>query len=88
MKGAQQIVDYLAQFGFDPTLAVIERDRHGDQNAEGLPLYTVFVGAYESREQALPELDKLKEETRRRPFQEKAVFRDMFHDALVVRRRQ
>ena len=88
MKGAQQIVDYLAQFGFDRGLAVIERDRHGDKNAEGLPLYTVFVGAYESREQALPELDKLKEETRRRPFQEKAAFRDMFHDALVVRRRQ
>jgi len=88
MKGAQQIVAYLGQFGFDPTQAVIERDRHGDKNAEGIPLYTVFVGAYESREQAVPQLEKLKEETRLLPFQDKAAFRDMFHDALVVRRRR
>jgi len=88
MKGAQQIVAYLERFGFDPGQTLIERDRHGDQNAEGLPLYTVFVGAYESREAALPHLEKLKEETRRLPFQDKAAFRDMFHDALVVRRRR
>jgi hypothetical protein len=88
MKGAEQIVAYLEKFGFDRSQAVIERDRHGDKNAEGIALYTVFVGAYESREQALPELEKLKEATRESPFQEKATFREMFQDALVVRRRR
>jgi cell division septation protein DedD len=82
-EGAQRIIEYLREFGFQENL--VQTDPRGDRNAEGQLLHTVFVGKYFDRDEAERESDRLKRETRLRPYKGKEGF---FQDALVITRRR
>ncbi len=81
MKGAQGILEYLSLFGFDKPL--IEGDPQGHRNSYGEELYTVFVGHYTDRDEADRECERLRRETRARPYKGRPAF---FSDCLVITR--
>ncbi len=81
MEGAQRILEYLSLFGFEESL--IDRDPRGDRNAAGEKLYTVFVGRYFQKAEADRECQRLKKETRLKPFKNRE---DAFQDCLVITR--
>jgi septal ring-binding cell division protein DamX len=83
MAGAQSIVEYLGLFGFDKPL--IEGDLRGDRNASGEKLYTVFVGKYANEAEARRECERLKSETRQRPYKNREEF---FESSLVITRKR
>lgn len=79
--GAHGILDYLSLFGFEKPL--LEEDPRGDRSPQGDKLYTVFVGRYADRTMAQRECDRLKRETRARPYKNRPEF---FQDCLVITR--
>jgi hypothetical protein len=76
---AERILEYLGLLGFgDPRV-----EHKGDRHADGTKLYTVFVGSFEEEKQARRECERLRRETRRRPYRDRE---DFFADALVITR--
>ncbi|MBI4601123.1 MAG: SPOR domain-containing protein [Planctomycetes bacterium] len=81
--GAQRILEYLETFGFQD--GYLETDARGDTGSDGKPLYTVFVGHFFDERDAQEECDRLKRETRQRPYKSRGRF---FEDSLVLRRQR
>lgn len=78
MEGAQRIFDYLALLGFETTSMKEDRRR---SRPDGEKVYTVFVGRYADRGDADRECERLKRESRARPYKGKP---DFFANCLVV----
>ncbi|HVR75855.1 MAG TPA: SPOR domain-containing protein [Planctomycetota bacterium] len=82
-EGAQRILTYLDDFGFEDFL--LDPDPRGARDSDGRSLYTVFVGRFSDREEAQAECRRLKRETRLRPYKHRE---DFFHDSLVITRQR
>lgn len=77
-EGAGRLLDYFRQLGYSD----VETEPEG-KDAAGEALFTVFVGRYGDHEEARRACERLKEETRRRPYR---YGRDCFQQSFVVTR--
>lgn len=80
-EGADGILEYLRGFGFEENS--VEPHPYGAKGPEGQPLYTVYVGRFSDKKKADQELDRLKKETRMKPYKDKP---DFFGRSLVLQR--
>jgi len=61
----------------------VEPHPYGAKGPAGQPLYTVYVGRFSDKKKADQELDRLKKETRMKPYKDKP---DFFGRSLVLQR--
>ncbi|MGQ9590109.1 MAG: SPOR domain-containing protein, partial [Planctomycetota bacterium] len=77
-EGAGRLAEYFRGLGY----ADLDTEPDG-RDAAGDALFTVFVGRYAEAEEARRACERLKEETRRKPYR---YGRDTFQGAFVVAR--